>query len=229
MISYLLFIAGALLLFMAFRVLRYVSYRIALVRKLYPILVSVELGLWIAFLFYLVTHFLGDKGYYNELVLLLVVIAAILLVWFYLKDVVAGFLFRIKHNPVTGQIIKSPEATGVIKMMTPSQMMVEEEGRNIVRVPYARVLGKSLSIEHKDIYSASEVKVHLGVESTVDFTNLENKIRIALLQSPWCVANKPIRIKPLTAPTAGVEITLHLVDKSFLAAVKERLTSSIGG
>lgn len=223
MINYLLFITTAFLLFLAFRVLRFVSYRVSLVRKYYPLIIGLELGLWITFLFWLINHFFKSKPYYNNLVLVLVLTAVILLVWFYIKDVVAGFLFRIKHNPMVGQLIESPEGVGAIKKLSASQIMVEEEGRKIIRIPYSKILNKSISIASDDIHAASEVVIRLGTDSGTDLNDMERRIRLVLLQSPWCVPHKPIRIEFPSNENGGIEIAFHLVDKSFAETAKLKI------
>ncbi|MEQ8302847.1 MAG: hypothetical protein RIB47_05605 [Cyclobacteriaceae bacterium] len=223
MINYLFFIGIAFVLFLAFRVLRFVSYRVNFVRRSYPFVVAIELTLWIAFLFWVLHYFFRAKAYYNNLVLVLVVTAVILLVWFYIKDVVAGFIFRIRHNPRVGQLIQSTEAVGIVKLLAPSQIFIEEEGRNIVRIPYARLLGKSLSIDNPDTHSASEAVFRLKISAEVDRTNLEDKIKVSLLQSPWGVPGKPIRVSFPPDSEHTLEVSLHLIDKSYTEVVKGRL------
>ena len=225
MINYLIFIGTALLLFVSFRAIRMVSHRVTMLQRFYPMLVAIELGFWIAFIFWLVNRFLQTKAYYNELVLVLVITSVVLLVWYYIKDVIAGFIFRIKHNPKVGQHLQSIEANGVIKKLAVSQLFVEGEGREVIRIPYSKLLDKSLSLDTGDSPSASEAVLQLDVARGDDPTILERKIRTALLQSPWCVPGKPIRIEFLTEPKQCVEISLHLLDKSYLEAARSKLSS----
>lgn len=227
MIDYLLFIGTALLLFMSFRAIRMVSHRMKTLQRFYPILVAIELGLWIAFIFWLVTRFLLTKAYYNELVLVLVVTSVVLLVWYYIKDVVAGFIFRIKHNPKIGQHLQSAEANGVIKKLAVSQLFVEGEGRAVIRIPYSKLLNKSITLDTGDSPSASEAIIQFDKVSQADPTSMERKIRIALLQSPWCVPEKPIKIQFFSEPRERIEISLHLIDKSYLEAAKSKLKELI--
>lgn len=227
MINYILFVATAGLLFILFRVIRLLSLRIQVLKRFYSLLVALELSVWMIFLFWLVNYFFGNKSYYNELVLVLVVTSVIILVWFYVKDVMAGFLFRIAHNPSLGQLLYSEEADGVIKKLDPSHILVEHEAGEIIRVPYSRLLGKSLSLKTADARSASEITFRIENLSNLDHHELEKEIRLMLLQSPWCVANKPIRIVFLPHPEAGIEVTLHLLDKSFTEVAKHKLTQML--
>lgn len=227
MINYFLFAITATLLFILFRVIRLVSFRIRGLRRFYALLVALELSIWMIFLFWLIQYFFWDKSYYNELILVLVVAAVFLLVWFYIKDVVAGFLFRIAHNPSIGQLLYSDEADGVIKKMDASHVSVEHEGGETIRVPYSRLLGKSLSLKTADSSSASEVVFRIENLSGQDHRELEKQIRLMLLQSPWCVPSKPIRIVFLPHPEEGIEIAMHLLDKGFTEAAKHKLTQML--
>ena len=228
MINYILFIATAAIVFILFRIVRLLSFRIRALKRFYSLLVGLELAIWMIFLFWLIHYFFMNKSYYNELILVLVVTAVILLVWFYIKDVVAGFLFRIKHNPSLGQILKSDEVHGVIKRMGPSQVFVEHEGGEVMRIPYSILVGKSLILRSEDVRSASEVLLHLPVSVKGDQVELEKRVRLILLQSPWCVPTKPIKIKFL-AGDEGIEISLHLVNKSFTETAKAMLKEVIVG
>ncbi len=227
MINYILFVVIAVLLFLVFRVARLLSYRIRGLKKVYAILVAIELAIWITFLFWMIHFFFKEKSYYNELLLVLVVTAVVLLVWFYIKDVVAGFLFRIKHNPSLGQILDSEEAQGVIKRMDPSQVFVEHDGGEVIRIPYSRLMGKSLILRTEDVRSASEVTLQLPVSGKRDQVVLEKRIRLLLLQSPWCVPAKPIKIEFTSGDHERIEISLHLVSKSFAEAAKARVDQLI--
>lgn len=227
MINYILFVAIAALLFILFRVIRLLSYRIRGLKRFYSLLVALELAIWMIFLFWLIHYFFMNKSYYNELILVLVVTAVILLVWFYVKDVVAGFLFRIAHNPSLGQLLYSDEADGIIKKMDPSHVSIEHEGGEVIQVPYSRLLGKSLSLKTADARSASEVVFRVENLSSQDHHELEKKIRFMLLQSPWCVPNKPIRIAFLPHPDEGIEVAMHLLDKSFTEVAKHKLAQML--
>lgn len=228
MIDYLFFIIAALLIFLTFRLLRLIDYRIKRLRKYYPLFVATELGLWIFYIFWVVSHFLYTKSYYNELVLVLVVAVVILLVWYYIKDIVAGFVFKIRHNPRPDQILHSPEGEGVIRKLSSSQVLVEAGGRNILRIPYSKLLGKGLSLETADTHSACEAILFFEMEQGKEPTELKRKIRMDLLQSPWCVPSRPIRIEFLSEPKYGIEVTLYLLDKTYTEIVKEKMKALLG-
>ncbi|HNP07192.1 MAG TPA: mechanosensitive ion channel [Cyclobacteriaceae bacterium] len=223
MINYIFFIITGLLIFLTFRVLRLIDYRIKRLRKYYPLFVTIELGLWIFYIFWIVSHFLYSKSYYNELVLVLVIAVVGLLVWYYIKDIVSGFIFKIKHNPRVGQELNSIESRGIIKKLSASQIFVEVEGKDTVRIPYSQLLNKSINLNNVDIHSASEVVLHFVGVKQDDPIQLEKKIRGALLQSPWSVPNKPIRIEFILGEKSGIEISLHLVDRSFGELARTKL------
>lgn len=228
MINYIFFIGSAFLIFFAFRALRLAGYRVHTLRKYFPFFVAVEFGLWIFYIFWVVSYFLYLKSYYNELVLVLVIAVVGLLVWYYIKDIVSGFIFKIKHNPSVGQELSYTEGKGLIKKLSVSQIFIESEGRNIIRVPYSRLLGQSINLKDVDTHSASEVVLYFKNIDVTDPVNLEKSIRKTLLQSSWCVPSKPIRIDFLTGENVGVEVSMHLVDKGFGELARTKLLSLFG-
>ncbi|MEQ8361855.1 MAG: hypothetical protein RH948_03245 [Cyclobacteriaceae bacterium] len=157
------------------------------------------------------------------MVLVLVVAVVGLLVWYYIKDIVSGFIFKIKHNPSVGQELNSTVGNGIIKKLSVSQVFVESEGRETLRIPYSQLLNKSINLNNVDIHSASEVILRFDGISQNDPINLEKKIKVALLQSSWCVPNKPIRVEFLSGEKPGVEVSLHLVDKGFGEVARMKL------
>ena len=223
MINYLFFIATAFLIFFVFRVMRLMGYRSKNLRKYYPVLVAIELGLWIFYIFWVVSYFLYSKSYYNELVLVLVIAVVGLLVWYYIKDIVSGFIFKIKHNPSVGQELNSSDGKGIIKKLSVSQIFVELEGKDTIRIPYSQLLNKSINLNNVDIHSASEVVLRFDAVDIGDPINLERRIRMTLLQSSWCVPNKPIRIEFFSGEKPSAEVSLYLVDKSFGEVARVKL------
>jgi hypothetical protein len=71
------------------------------------------------------------------------------------------------------------------------------------------------------------VVIKLDIADGYDFTVMEKKIRLCLLQSPWCVSHKPIRIEFLPAPDHGIEVTFHLMDKDYTEIARAKLNSLI--
>jgi len=228
MINYLVFIISAFLIFLVFRALRLIGYRTEGVRKYYPFFVAVELGLWIFYIFWVVSSFLYSKSYYNELVLVLVIAVVGLLVWYYIKDIVSGFIFKIKHNPKVGQELNAIEGKGVIKKLSVSQIFVELEGKNMRRIPYSQLLSKSISLNIVDVHSASEVVFHFEGVDQKDPIQLEKRIRTTLLQSSWCVPNKPIRIEFISGDKTRIDVAMHLVDRSFGELARAKLKQVLG-
>ncbi len=195
--------------------MRLIGYRTSNLRKYYPVWVAIELALWIFYIFWVVSYFLYSKSYYNELVLVLVIAVVGLLVWYYIKDIVSGFIFKIKHNPSVGQELNSSDGKGIIKKLSVSQIFVELEGKDTIRIPYSQLLNNSINLNNVDIHSASEVVLRFEAVDSDDPINLEKRIRVALLQSSWCVPNKPIRVEFSSGEKSSVEVSMHLVDRSF--------------
>lgn len=229
MINYLFFIATAFLIFFVFRVMRLIGYRTSNLRKYYPVWVAIELALWIFYIFWVVSYFLYSKSYYNELVLVLVIAVVGLLVWYYIKDIVSGFIFKIKHNPSVGQELNSSDGKGIIKKLSVSQIFVELEGKDTIRIPYSQLLNNSINLNNVDIHSASEVVLRFEAVDSDDPINLEKHIRVALLQSSWCVPNKPIRVEFSSGEKSSVEVSMHLVDRSFGELARTRVKKLLYG
>lgn len=207
-----------------FRVARLLVLKKKSTQQYIPLVSALELGTWTFIIFWAVNIFFSDNLYYPYLIILLAIVFTMMLVWYYLKDIMAGYLFRIRHNPIKGQLIECRELKGSIRKIGISQLTVESGSGQWYRVPYSSIINQQLSL--KSMYSMAPgetvIKVHLN--TIVDPGHFERCVREALALSSWCVAPKPIRIKSDPQEEHTMQISFFMLDPSFHALAKLRLT-----
>lgn len=209
-----------------FRAARLLGVRNKIVQRILPLLNILELGLWTIIIFWSASIFLSTRSYYPYLVMILAILFTLMVTWFYLKDIVAGFIFRVRHNPIKGQILTCSAAHGGIRLLGLSQLTIETEAGQWMRVPYSAVVNSSLSLQSPRQVVSGETTVELNAVILENPGSMERTLRTILAQSPWCVTSKPITIQVM--PEAErIRLSFFLLDPVYLPMVKARLRSAL--
>ncbi len=226
MSAFYLIISVALMLAF-FRIARLLGVRNRIVQKVSPVLTILELLLWTITIFWSASIFLSARSYYPILVTTLAVLFTLMLTWYYLKDIVAGYIFRVRHNPVKGQILTCDAVHGSVRTLGLSQLTVETDGGQWLRIPYSSIVTRSLSLQSPRQIVLGETTLELGVYKWDNPGKMERMLKKVLAQSPWCIASKPINIQFIPEENK-VKISFFLLDHIYVQQVKDRLASSLG-
>lgn len=226
MISTFYLIISVLLVLVFFRIARIVGVRNRAVQKVFPFLTILELLLWTIIIFWSASIFLSSRSYYPILVITLAVLFTLMITWFYLKDIVAGYIFRVRHNPVRGQILTCEGVQGSVRMLGLSQLTVETEEGQRLRIPYSSIVTCSLSLQSPRQSVLGETTLELSVHRWDNPDKMERMLRKVLAQSPWFIASKPISIQFIPEDNK-VRISFSLLNHVYLQQVKGRLESSL--
>jgi hypothetical protein len=226
MISTFYLIISVALMLAFFRIARLLGVRNRIVQKISPLLTILELLLWTIIIFWSANIFLSSRSYYPILVVTLAVLFTLMLTWFYLKDIVAGYIFRLRHNPVKGQILTCETVHGSVRNLGLSQLTIETDGGQSLRIPYSSVVTRTLSLQSPRQIVPGETTVELSVYKWDNPPKMERMLKKVLAQSPWCIASKPINIQFIPEENK-VKISFFLLDHVYVQQVKDRLASSL--
>gem|GEM_PF-1286478 len=220
----LIFLLGTTVLtVLLFRVLRLLGGHTKWIRSYAPYWSAAELVVWVALFFWLVQIFFSNKPYYPFLMAFLLSMVAVLLVWFYGKDLVAGFIFRIRHSPQKGQRIQTETVKGTIRDIGVSQLTVEMSDGRRTRIPFSSIVTQPLSLQSHHSLAPGETVLNVRMPESMDPGLFEQRIREALILSSWCVASKPILVQPALAEEGTLRISFFMLDPAYLSLAKERL------
>ena len=226
MISTFYLIISVALMLAFFRIAKLFGVRNRIVQKIMPVLIILELLLWTIIIFWSANIFLSTRTYYLILVITLAVLFTLMLTWFYLKDIVAGYIFRLRHNPVKGQILTCDSINGNVRMLGLSQLTVETEGGQWLRIPYSSLVTRVLSLQSPRQIVPGETTLELSVYRWDNPGKLEKVIKNILAQSAWCIASKPINVEFVPEENKA-KISFYLLDHVYVQVVKDRLASSL--
>ena len=156
-------------------------------------IVPVEILVWTAYFFRSFEYLFAAASYYDYMRATLILIGFGLLVWFYLKEVVAGAFFRLQHNPKAGRQLQTDDLEGIVKRISATHIYLDTPGGKVVRLPYSKLVGSVFSLStHKEAAHAFKFSIRVEKKWTGDETL--QRIRRALLLSPYCSYKEPVDI-----------------------------------
>lgn len=157
-------------------------------------LVPVEMLVWTGYFFRSLEYLFSASSYYNYLLTAVLLIGFGFLVWFYLKEVVAGAFFKLQHSPKTGRHLQLGGLEGVIRRINATHISVDTPDGVVVKVPYSKLAGKVFSLSaHKE--HARDFKFTVRLDKRWDKDETISRIRTALLLSPFCSYKEPVDVR----------------------------------
>ena len=223
LINILYLVIATVVILVFFRVARMVSSRSSRTQRYLPLLSGLELILWVAVVFWSLRVFFMDT-LHTVLVLLTISLLTLLLVWFLVKDVIAGFLFGVRHNPIVGQVLQTSQWHGTIKKIGIAQLTIETTDGQWLRIPYSLLITQTLSLHAHHTSAPGESVVRLKLPRHIDPIQFEQRVRETLALSSWCIASKPITVRADATDPETIEVSFFLINPSYRSAAIERLT-----
>ncbi len=155
---------------------------------LFELIVELSVVLWtINFLF-------QSKSYYNIIVIGIIIIFIGFFSWFLFRDLIAGYIFRIQNNFRSGIEIQLGETSGRLIEMRATHIIIETSEGKTVKIPYSRISSEIVSEQPAESITEDSV-LTLQVTNNKSLPETEEKIRKALLNSPWRLLHREPVIK----------------------------------
>lgn len=193
-------------------------------------IVPLEIIVWTAYFFRSLEYLFGAKSYFNYLLTALVLTGLGLLVWFYLKEVVAGAFFRLQHNPKVGRHLDTKDLEGVIRRISATHIYVDAPGGKVVRLPYSNLVGSVFSLSaHKE--NAQDFRFSINVGKQWSREETMNRIRQALLLSPYCAYKESldVTVEGDNASFYTCHIAVRPVSQRFGSRIEKDLADAMKG
>jgi small-conductance mechanosensitive channel len=232
--KYIVVFLVALLVLVAMLLLRLGMKRLV---NLYPrlnlrtnFLVSIEFIVWLVYIFWAVNHLFSEKFYFHYLVFAIIFIVFGFLSWFLFSDIIAGIVFKTKHNFKKGSHISAGEYSGQITSQRLTYLKLKTEDGQVMRVPYSRINHAVIS-EMTHTEALKEHSINLEISNETSKTKAETLIRDAILNSPWSNLNEEPSIKFLAENKKSYVFELMLFSTNlkhmkFIESALEKIPSA---
>ncbi len=215
----------AALIFLATRIIRlglkYLLNRYPRLDTLGNLIIVAEFLVWLIFVFLAADFLFREKSFYHYLVAGFTLIVLGLFTWFFIRDIFAGFIFRIKYSLKTGTYISTGNLSGQIKSRQLTSIKLKTNDGLILNIPYTRLVNEVIT--EKEFRGTPEEHVlQIQADLSLGRTNAEELIRTALLTAPWSnLREEPIiRLAKENEREYFFEITLFSVKMKHIKLIE---------
>ncbi len=238
-LSVLLFLFFALLIFIGFRLFKYLlrflrlsRSKVFLIHKYLPVS---ELTIWVLFLIWAI-QFLYNKGYLVTIMPAIIFIIIILyLVWFGLKDIIAGVVFKTSNQlQINDHItIADTNTAGKIISIKKTFLELEDDNGRLVILPYSKITGNIVfknSPSQSLLSHSFRMKIPY-INDETDISELMDKIKSFILLLPWISQKKKpkVTIDEESDEFIVILLTIYTLDEIYFAQTEKQLVGEFAG
>lgn len=204
--------------------LKKVSHKYAVLKRLDRMLPVVQVLTWTIFVFWANGVLFRDRIYYPYIVTGMAFFAMALAVWFFLRDVVAGLVFRSQNDLMPGENIQVGAITGQVRSVHLMHIVVATDNGSTIKIPNTH-LSRELISGSTTPEGLEEFKIQLSVNKQLAKPEIEEKIRNEVANSPWCDYKLPpiIKLKDENDSSYVYDVVIYTLNHQHLRIVEKAL------
>lgn len=163
------------------------------IRKTNQLSHILEPTIWAVVGFGLTKYLFQGETFYNLIITISVVIISVLIGWFFIKDFIAGIIFKIQNTYTKGDYLQIGDLSGQLESMLLTHISVLTKDGRILKVPYSKV-SNEIILERTKKKTYEDFTFTLSTNKKENIKNTENAIHNLLLASPWLVNNSQLSV-----------------------------------
>jgi len=204
--------------------LKKVSHKYAVLKRLDRMLPVIQVLAWTIFVFWANGILFRDRVYYPYIVTGMAFFAMALAAWFFLRDVVAGLVFRSQNDLMPGENIQVGTITGQVRSIHLTYIEVATDSGSTIKIPNTR-LSRELISGSTTPEGLEEFKIHLSVNKKFSKSEIEEKIKYEVANSPWCDYKLPpiIKSKDESETSYLFDVVIYTLNHQHLRIVEKAL------
>ena len=162
----------------------------------------------------------------NPVVSLAVLGVLLALGWQFIRDFMHGTIFRFQKGDITGQLLKVKKFSGLVNKMHSTKIELSTKDGEIIQIPYSRIISevttKPRATKH---LKTGNLIINLPEGSNIEAA--KNKIKEQLLNLPWVVSNKGIKIEKLEQKGGKIQlkVAFSALNVEYVERVREVLNA----
>jgi hypothetical protein len=233
---FLRFVGWGMALFLVIRLIRFLLpiplYKEKLRHKSIKVFPVVELIFWLIFLSWFVIIFSKTNELYAFVVLAILLMVLFWISRFWVKDVIAGVIFRSTTRLKVGDQLHVGEIKGIIKTFNNYSLEMETLDNQTIFIPYAK-LADAVNIKSDRTGQSKGYTFTLDCLGPVELNEITDQIKSTILATPWVSVNRMpvITLTSHSEESYLFEITVFPIDNTFAgkieSLVKERFTGRL--
>ncbi|MCB2220284.1 MAG: mechanosensitive ion channel family protein [Bacteroidetes bacterium] len=215
------FVLIGIILLMLFRVLRFSlpwllrnPKKLGFLKRQLPV---IEIVFWFLYLSWFVFRFAQKLEVYA---LVVAAILFILLFWFskfYLREIIAGIIFKTTGRYKKGDTLQTGDYSGKILRFRSDVVELESSDGRLIFLPYSQLTGGAVNIKSEGAEKASGYSFEMITDPDMDPAAFEQALQSHALSLPWISISKPIQVSLQKTGAEGMayKVTVYLLDRTF--------------
>lgn len=221
---------AAIFIFIFFRLFKYLIQffklpraTVEFINKYFPV---TELIAWIFYLFWCIQYFFS-RGLLITFVPLLVFIGLTLfLIWFALKDIIAGIVFKSLNFYKLNDTISVDNVSGKIVKLGQRMLQVENISGQIMSIPYSKLSGSFLIKSHpSQTLISHNFVIKIPLDDGEDIFRKIEDIKTEIMLLPWSSQKKEpkIYVREENRDFMILALTLYSLDETYIQRTGKHL------
>lgn len=150
-----------------------------------------EIGTWILFSFWGAYLLFGGISYYDHLVFFMAVLLVFGVSWYFFRDFFAGMIMKSECQLREGQYIKTPNTEGVIILLGPRYLELENNQGERVKIPYSNLNKQWITLPAQTEKTLSNHFL-VRIPESVDPLQVKSVVHQGMMDLPWIVGMPPV-------------------------------------
>ncbi|MDA3905983.1 MAG: mechanosensitive ion channel [Bacteroidales bacterium] len=183
-----------------------------------------EVGIWSIFIIICIQQFSDSNKLYSWGLFLLLMLSAFWILWFSIKDFIAGALFKMNQDFKEKDIIQVNNFEGKIIEMSNRLFKIESDSGEIIYIPYSKLSNQTIIKVHPGEMVLSHAFTIKSNKSDKAETKID-KIRFEILSLPWASIKRPPKVEIIHEDESGYifEIKLYSLEKQYFFKMEQEI------
>jgi len=154
----------------------------------------------------------------NPIVSLAVVGVVIALGWQSIRDFVQGTIFRLQKGDIRGQLLKVKNFSGVVSKMNITKIELVSNDDEIIQIPYSHIIS-AITAKPTATKHLTSSHILVNIPDTVSLETTKKNIKHQLLNMPWIVSSKGVKIERVN-DDHQLKIVFSTLNEEYVEKVK---------
>ena len=194
--------------------------------RIFPVF---ELVVWVVFLAWFIFLFSEADELFVYVVLAILLMVLFWISRYWVKDLIAGVIFRASSRLKAGDILRFEDLKGTVTNFGSFSLELETQDNQAIFIPYSKLID-AVNIKSEPTGKSQGYTFVLTCARTDDPTTLMQEVKTAIISTPWVSVNKMPQVRLLTQTDSDIEfeVTVFPVDPSFTGKIESQVTEKFG-
>jgi small-conductance mechanosensitive channel len=183
-----------------------------------------EVSIWLLFIIISIQQFSNSNHLYAWGLFILLMLSSMWLLWFWVKDFVAGALFKMNKDFRENDIIQVDNFEGTIIEMSQRKLKIESDSGEIIYIPYTQLQKMAIIKVHPgEMVLSHAFTIRTAKSDSQDL--LQEKIRFEALSLPWSSIKRPPQIEIIheDKESCVFEVNVYSLEKQYFFKIEQEI------